>query len=225
MTGSEPDTPPEPLPGRPKIDRARIASRAIRIGILAIVVTVGLGVAAFAATSTYAQYGAVRNIPNAATWRGLTPRFAGPAVCATCHASEAHAQDASIHVDVACEVCHGPLAAHSASDAAARGSPAGKPPSEICATCHAAVAGRPATFPQIDQAAHYSGGECLRCHDPHSIVAIRPPVVSHPLAHLPECTTCHAPDGLKKISSGHELVRDEVCLSCHGRDAGRDRPG
>lgn len=203
----------------PPIAWARVVAMSIKIGIFVVVTSVALGVAAFAAASSYAAYGAVRNTPNAHVWASLTPRFAGQAVCTSCHAAEAGAQDASIHVNVSCEGCHGPGAAHSSSAAAATSAVLIKPTSRICVSCHAVTAGRPTTFPQIDQATHYSGGECLRCHDPHSIVAVRPPTVSHPLANLPECTTCHAPDGLKKIPTGHAIVGDTICLSCHGQDA------
>lgn len=199
----------------PTIAWARLAATTIKIGIIVVVASVALGVAAFVAASSYSQYGALRNTPNAHAWGGLTPRFAGQAVCASCHALESGIQDASIHVNVSCENCHGPLAAHSSSDAAAKEFVPDKPKDEICATCHAAVAGRPAAFPQVDQAKHYSGDQCLRCHDPHSIVAVRPPTVSHPRTNLPACTTCHAPGGLKKVPSGHELVGDAICLSCH----------
>jgi hypothetical protein len=203
----------------PAIAWARTATTSVKIGIVVLVASVVLGGAAFAAASLYSQYGAARNTPNALAWGGLTPRFAGATICASCHAPEAGAQDASIHVGVSCEDCHGPLAAHSASEAAAREPLPGRPESEVCVTCHAAVAGRPAAFPQVDLTRHYVGDECLRCHDPHSVVAVRPPTVSHPLANLPECTTCHSPDGLKKIPTGHEIVRDTICLSCHGRTA------
>lgn len=191
----------------------------IKVGIVMAVATVALGVAAFVAASSYEQYGAIRNTPNADAWARLTPSFAGQAICSSCHAPETTTQDASIHVNVSCENCHGPLAAHSASQTAARDLSPGKPHSEICVTCHAATAGRPAAFSQIDPETHYNGGECLRCHDPHSITAVRPPVVSHPLVDLPVCTTCHAPDGLKKIPAGHELVGDTICLNCHGQSA------
>jgi hypothetical protein len=206
----------------PSIDWARVA-RAVRTGgtvaIFVVVVSVALGTAAFVAASFHDQYGAVKDVPNAHTWAGVAPRFAGQALCTSCHAPEAAAQDASIHVNVSCEDCHGPAAAHSSSAAAARAAVLTKPTSGMCVTCHAATAGRPTTFPQVDPARHYSGGQCLRCHDPHSIVAVRPPPVSHPLENLPECTTCHAPDGLKEIPTGHELVGDAICLSCHGRAA------
>jgi len=200
----------------PRIAWRRVATTAGKIAIFVVVASLALGVAAFAAASSYAQYGAVRNAPNTQAWAGLTPRFAGQAICTSCHASEARIQDASIHVDVSCENCHGSLAAHSSSDAAARQLLPGRPTSALCLTCHALVAGRPAAFPQVDPASHYSGADCLRCHDPHSIVAVRPAAVTHPLANLPECTTCHAPDGLKKVPAGHEVVSDRICLSCHG---------
>jgi len=210
--------------GWPNVDPRRAGVNTLKLGAIVVVVSVGLGVAGFATATIYADYGAVKNGPNAEAWAGLTPRFAGSATCTTCHGTQAAAQDASIHVNVACEACHGPAAAHATSDAAAESTVLAKPPSAICAECHVTTAGRPASFPQVDLATHYVGGPCLRCHDPHSIVAQRPPTVTHPLADLPECTTCHAPDGLKKIPSGHQVVSDRVCLSCHGIDANIERP-
>jgi hypothetical protein len=201
----------------PPFISTRTARMASLVGILVVAASVALGVVAFAATTFYEQYGAVRNGPNADAWAGLAPRFVGQAACASCHETQAAMQDSSVHVDVSCESCHGPGAAHAVSDDAAREIALSEPTGGICITCHAVAAGRPASFPQVDLVAHYSGGECLRCHDPHSIIAFRPPDVSHPLADLPECVTCHAPDGLKKVASGHEIVRDEICLSCHAR--------
>jgi hypothetical protein len=237
--GDEPPTPTSPTPEggdppsvgdgatvlmRSRTLRTRIASarprrRTVVLGVVVGVMAFALGGAAVAGSVFYEQYGAVRNAPNTAAWAGLTTRFAGAAVCTTCHAPEATAQDASIHLDVACESCHGPAAGHAASDVAARLVSLVKPSSAICATCHAAAEGRPAAFPQISVAAHFGGADCLRCHDPHSIVAVRPPTVTHPLVDLPPCTSCHAPDGLKKVPTGHELVADGVCLSCHRRAA------
>ena len=205
----------EPTSRRQPIAWSRLATTGIKIAIVALVATVALGVAAFAAASSYTQYGAIKNTPNARAWSGLTPQFAGQAICASCHAPEADTQDASIHVNVSCEDLPRAPRGSSASNAAAGQIEPPKPPDKICATCHAAVPGRPSTFPQIVEARHYSGDHCLRCHDPHSIVATRPPTVSHPLDNLPACTVCHGPDGLKKVPSGHELVADSVCLSCH----------
>jgi len=205
----------------PRIAWRRVVIRTAKIGTLTVALSVALGGAAFGAVTLYSAYGPVRNEPNTQAWRDLTPRAAGALVCTSCHASEATAQDASIHADVSCEDCHGPAAAHAGDEAAARATVLPVPKGGICASCHAAIAGRPSTFPQVDLAAHFSGGSCLRCHDPHSIVAVRPPAVTHPLANLPECTTCHAPGGLKKVPSGHEIVADAVCLACHGHAATR----
>lgn len=198
---------------------ARAVRTSLGAVVLVVVVSVALGTTAFVTATFYGQYGAVRNGPNARAWAALAPRIAGPALCTSCHATQAHAQDASIHVNVSCEDCHGPAAAHSSSTAAARATVLTEPTSGICVTCHAATAGRPKTFPQVDPSGHYRNGVCLRCHDPHSIVAVRPPTVSHPLANLPECTTCHSPDGLKKVPTGHEIVGDPICLSCHRPEA------
>lgn len=234
VTGDD-EQPPNDVPRLvlPSIDWTRVAHvvrtgfhavrTSFKVVIFVVVVSVALGSAAFVAVSLYGQYGAVRNAPNAQAWAGLPARFAGQALCTSCHAPEAAAQDASIHLNVSCEACHGPAAAHSVNEAAARAAVLTEPTSGICVTCHGATAGRPTTFSQIDPTAHYSGGLCLRCHDPHSIVAVRPPPLTHPLAKLPECTTCHAPDGLKKIPAGHEIVGDVVCLSCHG-PAANGRP-
>ena len=210
----------------PTIDWQRTGIRTLKVGVVVAVVAIVLGVGAFATATIYADYGAEKNGPNARAWAAQTPKFAGAAACSACHGQQAGAQDASIHVDVSCEDCHGPAADHAASLAAAGSVILAKPPSSICARCHTATTGRPASFPQVDLATHYVGGPCLRCHDPHSVVAQRPPIVTHPLVDLPECTTCHSPSGLKKIPSGHQLVGDKVCLSCHGTNANpdRDRP-
>lgn len=188
-----------------------------------VVVSVVLGVAVFAAATVYAQYGAVKNGPNAVAWRSLTPQFAGAAACTRCHEPQATTQDASAHVNVSCENCHGPAAAHAVNEETAQAVVMRPPTPDLCVRCHATTPGRPTAFPQVDPARHYSGGECLRCHDRHSIVAVRPPVVTHPLTNLPVCTTCHAPDGLKKIPAGHELVADATCLACHGPRASGGR--
>lgn len=206
----------------PAIPWARVARLTAMAGIVVVVVvvaSVGLGAAAFVAVGFYGDYGAVKNEPNARAWAALEPRFAGAATCASCHAAEVDAQDASTHVDVSCESCHGPAGDHAVSDAMAKATELEVPTSKPCITCHSDTRGRPASFPQVDPSRHYRGGVCLRCHDPHSIVAVRPPVVSHPLERLPECIACHAPDGLKEIPSGHEPAADSICLSCHGRNA------
>ena len=204
---------------RPSIAWRALARTGLKVAVVVAAVSVALGAGAAVAVGFYGQYGAVRNEPNARAWAALVPQHVGQTLCADCHAAEAIGQDTSIHVNVSCEDCHGPGQGHATGTDAARTVALVKPDSAICVRCHGATAGRPAGFPIVNPASHYSGGPCLRCHDPHTIVATRPPIVSHPLADLPECTTCHAPDGLKKVPVGHTIVADAICLSCHARNA------
>lgn len=215
------EQPSEVGPGAtvPSAALRRTAVTVAKLVVVVAVASIALGGAAAVAATFYTQYGAVKNEPNAEAWAGLIPAFAGQASCTECHEPEAGAQDASAHVNVSCESCHGPAAAHAASEEAAETIELEKPDADICITCHAVTGGRPTTISQVDPASHFSGDDCFRCHDPHSILAVRPPLVTHPMAKLPECTTCHSPDGLKEIPSGHELVTDSVCLSCHARGA------
>ena len=57
----------------------------------------------------------------------------------------------------------------------------------------------------------------VQLHDAHSADAVRPPDISHSLARLPACVTCHAPEGLKPVPVGHEETDDLACRSCHKR--------
>ena len=84
-----------------------------------------------------------------------------------------------------------------------------RPTSAICRTCHAATSGRPAIIPQIVPGHHFSGGQCLRCHDPHSIVGRRPPR-SPSVDDLPGCTSCHAHAAQERPEARDR--RDPVCL-------------
>ena len=92
-----------------------------------------------------------------------------------------------------------------------------KPTAAMCVLCHQRVPGRPAAFPTVDLAAHYSGASCLGCHDAHTATAVRPPDISHALDNLPACITCHKPNGLKPVPEGHVEAPDSVCQTCHKR--------
>jgi hypothetical protein len=205
---------------RARLAIGRTSRRVMRLGratlltaTVAVLLAAALGGSAYAASRLNAEYGAGQEQVNTITWAIRAPSYAG-ATCVTCHAGVEAAQAAS-HATVSCEGCHGPLVDHPAADGGTD-SRLVVPDSAICITCHAAAAGQPVGFPVIEPDEHYSGAECLRCHDPHAVIAAAPPDVTHPLERLPACTTCHAPDGLKEVPSGHEMVADEVCLSCHG---------
>lgn len=214
-TGPMPEAPDDaPEQRQPRLGRRII--RIAKIGALVAAVLVGTFVAAAVAFGLYDVYGPHPD-NTAASWAAHTPQFAGTTVCLECHAQEYAEEEASNHQTVACESCHGPLAAHATAS----------PPTPVevstadeqCATCHVAVTGRAASFPQINTTTHYGVGSCLRCHGAHSVVAVAPPLVPHPLTNLPACTTCHKPEGLKSVPAGHVEAPDAVCLSCHKVEA------
>jgi len=164
----------------------------------------------------------VRPDGNPRTWAALTPTYAGSSLCPRCHAVESTKASTAAHAGIGCESCHGALGDHAL---ASPGTPEMEarlavPKDQICTTCHVTTEGRPATVRQIVPADHYVRF-CLQCHDPHSALARRPPVVLHPRANLPPCVTCHGPDGFKARNQRHPTVAsDELCLDCHASGRG-----
>jgi hypothetical protein len=189
----------------------------LKVGLLAAVLSVGFFAAAGIASSTYAEYG-FHPTANAAAWAAHPLSFAGTAACQTCHAPQSAEASAGSHAGIGCESCHGPLLAHARAVEADPTSVATleTPTDALCVTCHAQAVGRPGGFRQIVLADHYVAA-CLQCHDPHTAIARRPPVVSHTLEHLPACVTCHGPEGFKARNQRHPTVGtdDAYCLSCH----------
>jgi hypothetical protein len=191
----------------------RLGWSAAKIGIAMIVTSLVLAVGAFAATTLYTQYGAPRADTNALAWAGRAVTYS-ISDCRECHREQAAAEAAAAHADLICETCHVPSATHPGSVPGVVQA-LGAETSAVCVTCHAEASGRPIRFPQVDPGGHYPGAVCLQCHDPHTAVAVSPPVVTHPLQKLPVCTTCHAPGGLKRFPAGHQPAPDSVCLGCH----------
>jgi hypothetical protein len=196
----------------------RLGWKATRIGIAMVALSLILAVGALAATTLYGQYGPPRTNASALGWADR-PEIYAINDCRECHQAQAATVAEADHADLICETCHLPTVPH----------PGPVPgvvqalvteSSAVCATCHAKAAGRSIQFPQVDPGGHYTGAVCLQCHDPHTAVADSPPEVTHPLTKLPDCTTCHAPEGLKRFPSGHQLAPDVVCLGCH-RTTGR----
>lgn len=196
---------------------ATAAAVVLRGSVLVIIASVLLASGVFAGSRLYGQFGGGQAVLSAERWAEHPAAYA-PATCATCHGSEAAAIARGSHVTVRCETCHGALESH--PGAASSPVKLASATSSVCRTCHTAVLGRPAAFAQVDPTTHYRNAECLRCHDPHTVAAAAPPEVTHPLKGLPACTTCHRPDGLRKVPAGHELVADEICLTCHAIDNG-----
>jgi hypothetical protein len=125
----------------------------------------------FLVPRSYGDYGPYRfdNVAEQANVR--TPRHAGPASCAACHAKQAQARAAGGHRTVSCEVCHGPLSLHVEGSAVKAKMPVDRS-FTLCARCHRKIAGRPEKFPQVVLEQHVQGpvegAACLECHDPHS---------------------------------------------------------
>jgi hypothetical protein len=96
-----------------------------------------------------------RNLPNV---------FAGRAACEECHTDVAETKAKGKHARPACEACHGALALHAADSSIKPTRPDGR---ALCLRCHAALVGRPSSFPQVDVAEHAPKGSCTECHAAH----------------------------------------------------------
>jgi uncharacterized CHY-type Zn-finger protein len=91
--------------------------------------------------------------------------YAGQQACVECHADVAETRAQARHKGVACESCHGPLAAHAqGTDDAKPKRPEG---ATLCARCHAAKTGKPKRYPIVDIKEHAGDENCLTCHKPH----------------------------------------------------------
>jgi len=216
------------------IDRLRelwasVRPRTRRGRILAVVSIVGgsllLSVALFAgavmAWSPYLDFSLHRDV-DARSWAALDLSFASSSTCARCHEPESARLLSGSHATIGCQSCHGPLQAHvdAGDDANASTVAVAVPTNEVCVRCHVFTEGRPDAQAQIVSIQHYVS-ECLACHDPHTSIANRPPVVLHPLDNLPPCLTCHGPDGFKARNQRHPVVEtDEACLDCHAAGRG-----
>ena len=219
----------QPSPGRrrfvlPSIDWVRARARAahaarlgLKLGIAVIVVSVALGTASFVTASFYGQYGAIRNTPNAQSWGRpdstvrragdlhLLPRTRGRGPGRE-HPRRRLLRGLSWPGSRAMRPTRPPPGRRSSSGRRARSAspatprrPGARPRSRRSTWPPTSPAGRMPALPRP-------------ALDPGRPTADR----HHPLADLPECTTCHSPDGLKKIPAGHQIVGDAICLSCHG---------
>jgi hypothetical protein len=159
--------------------------------------------------------------------------YAGHVACETCHLDIADKKGQSYHRGVACEVCHGPQAAHVLAPLDH------KPPAPreraYCPLCHGYNPSRPTGFPQIDPVLHNPVRPCISCHDPHDPTPPHPPescaachgeiartkAISYH-AQLP-CTQCHAVDRRHSVSPRQQRpskpTTREFCGQCHAQDA------
>jgi hypothetical protein len=159
--------------------------------------------------------------------------YAGHEACAVCHEEIAKTRLAGRHRGVACEVCHGPSAAHVAAPTEIR--PSAPKQRGYCPLCHGYDPGRPTGFPQIDPASHNPLRPCISCHQPHAPETPRAPDAcgachgsiarTHAVSNhaLIDCTRCHETDKRHKVTP--QLSRPgkpssrEFCGQCHSREA------
>ncbi len=91
--------------------------------------------------------------------------YAGKATCEDCHDEVVKVKSKSNHKSLSCESCHGPNAGH-ARDYSIETKKIKDP--KFCLICHEANPSKPAKFPQIDPAEHFSDSKCVECHLPHA---------------------------------------------------------
>ncbi len=168
-------------------------------------------------TSFLADYGFHRpnNAENEAEWASLPMQYAESSVCLDCHKTEYNLWEKANHRTVACENCHGPTKDHLQT----REPPIIDTSRELCGTCHAKLAARPASFPQVDMNEMGGQAQCKTCHNPHDPRAGMPPKVPHSLDGRSDCQTCHNPhEPLEMIppTIPHTLEGRTECLTCHG---------
>ena len=206
---------------RPRTRRGGfLAAAAIVVGAAAL--SAGLFVGAAIAWNPYLDY-TVNTDTNARQWAALPLSYASSAVCGSCHETEQERLVSATHAGIGCQSCHGALAEHVEADESTTSESVEVrvPTDEVCARCHTRATGRPADFRQIVPGQHYVSA-CLECHDPHTGIANRPPVVLHPLDDLPPCLTCHGPEGFKTRAQRHPAGSedDQRCLECHAAGRG-----
>lgn len=184
-----------------KLPLSRIPEQATRL-----IVILGLFVAALVTAravlipddfGTYGHFRAGAIEENAS----IPIKYAGQVACADCHDDVVEVKSEGYHRGVACEVCHGPAAAHVDDDESVDL----RVPRErgYCPLCHEYLPSRPTGFPQVVAASHNPVLPCIQCHDPHDPV---PPETPR------ECAACHATIARTKAVSHHAYVD---CTQCH----------
>jgi hypothetical protein len=187
------------------LGRRKVPDQVVRIALLfGIVLTAFLVARARLTPPSFGTLGHYR-ADAVAKAASLPVHYAGAETCAECHTDEAAQKAKSYHRGLACEMCHGPGAAHAAA-------PDEKKPQlprdrKACLYCHEYLASRPTGFPQVIERAHNPLDPCLKCHNPHDPT---PP-------HVPSsCAACHGLIARTKAVSPHRSLE---CDTCHKADA------
>lgn len=151
---------------------------------------------------------------NQREWMSLAATYAESSTCAgtDCHTDIYEAWATSSHGTVACENCHGPAQAHVENPTVSVFTDTSP---QLCETCHAQLAARPSSFPQIKPGEHYPpASACISCHLPHR------PGPAATITHAPEgdCLQCHSETNArpaKPVPINHAGRTSDQCLFCH----------
>lgn len=191
----------ERIEGKFKFLKKRVPEQLWRLSILIIIlVALFIIVRSMLVPEDFGKYGhfrasAVEEIASQEV------KYAGHEVCVECHYDVGELKDQGYHKNVACEVCHGPGAAHTQEPGSVElRAPRGR---GYCPLCHEYVPSRPTGFPQIVSASHNPMKPCINCHNPHDPRPPQPPK---------ECEACHAEISRTKSLSHHVYV---PCTRCH----------
>jgi hypothetical protein len=133
----------------------------------------------------------------------LDIQYAGHQLCNDCHDDIVETKATGHHLNVNCEVCHGPSYAHAEADDPDEMLPIAPRGRDHCPMCHGYLASRPTGFPQIVTDSHHPLKACISCHDPHEPAPDTPPT---------ECEACHATIARTKALSHHIYIE---CTHCH----------
>jgi len=141
------------------------AGHLIRVVVVfAVGLILFLTVRSFAVPHSFGQYGHYRaDSLNEIAARPIS--FAGRDACVMCHQEVYDLKKTGKHANVACEACHGALAAH--VDDPEKLVPKRPDTAVLCVRCHEANAAKPKNFPQVVSKDHSGGAACNTCHQPH----------------------------------------------------------
>jgi len=92
--------------------------------------------------------------------------YAGKDYCLECHDDVEADKSQDVHMELSCEVCHGPGQDHADNpDSAQVIKPSGR---AFCGLCHAKhPAKNPNVIVQVKLNEHYIDKDCIECHNPH----------------------------------------------------------
>lgn len=195
-------------------------SHLARAGALLVLFVGGFLFLRTVSTSMSIEFIGLSKTDNPRLWATRLVEHEPSNACTSCHKETSDSWQASAHVTVSCEDCHGLAKTHIAQAQAGQPAPLTLANArDLCLTCHAGLTSRPSGFPQVDPAQHVSqvggsaGASCTSCHNPHSPGI--PPEIPHTLEGRAACLACHGADKWKPVPADHADKTEDMCLRCH----------